>query len=258
MALNSILRRASLSVLPLAFRSVAAPRSFHNAMSAAITIGKHNFSKKLNPNFFLPFLRSYSAAPAKKDADVNLIRVIESEIKYAEENEQNSLNEIPEEFPFEIQDNPGERTITLTRKYEDETIKVEVDIPNDAAEDEEEDNNESDENDEETCQKSSIPLVVSISKDGGVCLEFSVTAYPDEISIDNLSIRNPDSSEDLLVYEGPEFNDLDENLQKAFHKYLVIRGIKPSTTNFLLEYMNNKDNREYSMWLKNLKSFIEK
>lgn len=115
------------------------------------------------------------------------------------------VNEIPEEFPFEIQDNPGERTITLTRKYEDETIKVEVDIPNDAAEDEEEDNNESDENDEETCQKSSIPLVVSISKDGGVCLEFSVTAYPDEISIDNLSIRNPDSSEDLLVYEGPEF-----------------------------------------------------
>lgn len=94
MALNSILRRASSSVLPLAFRSVAAPRSFHNAMSAAITIGKHNFSKELNPNFFLPFLRSYSAAPAKKDADVNLIRVLESEIKYAEEDEQNSVSSL--------------------------------------------------------------------------------------------------------------------------------------------------------------------
>lgn len=53
------------------------------------------------------------------------------------------------------------------------------------------------------------------------------------------------------------FRDLDENLQKAFHKYLEIRGIKPSTTNFLHEYMINKDSREYLVWLKNLKKFVE-
>ena len=54
------------------------------------------------------------------------------------------------------------------------------------------------------------------------------------------------------------YSDLDENLQKAFHKYLEIRGIKPSTTNFLQEYMFAKDNKEYLMWLKNLKNFVEK
>lgn len=53
-------------------------------------------------------------------------------------------------------------------------------------------------------------------------------------------------------------SDLDENLQKAFHKYLEIRGIKPSTTNFLHEYMINKDSREYLNWLNKLKKFIEK
>lgn len=115
------------------------------------------------------------------------------------------VDEIPKEFPFEIQDNPGERTISLTRKYEDETIKVEVDIPNVAAEDEEEDNNEAGENDEQAREESSIPLVVSISKDNGECLEFGVTAFPDEISIDHLSIKKPDGSEDQLAYEGPEF-----------------------------------------------------
>ncbi|XP_038905637.1 uncharacterized protein At2g39795, mitochondrial-like [Benincasa hispida] len=255
MALSSILRRASSSVLPLALRSVAAPRSFHHAISAAITTGKHNFSKEFNPGFFLSFLRSYSAAPARDSADVSLIRVLQSEIKCAEEDLENYVDEIPEEFPFEIQDNPGERTITLTRKYEDETIKVEVEIPDVTAEGEEED--EAGEDDEQTRQESSLPLVLSISKDGGVCLEFGVTAYPDEISIDNLSIRKPDSSEDLLGYDGPAFQDLDENLQKAFHKYLEIRGIKPSTTNFLHQYMINKDSREYSIWLKNLKNFIE-
>jgi complement component 1 Q subcomponent-binding protein, mitochondrial len=51
---------------------------------------------------------------------------------------------------------------------------------------------------------------------------------------------------------------LDENLQKAFLKYLEIRGITPNTTNFLQEYMFNKDNKEYLGWLKKLKSFIEK
>ena len=52
-------------------------------------------------------------------------------------------------------------------------------------------------------------------------------------------------------------SDLDENLQKSFHKYLEIRGIKPSTTNFLHEYMINKDSREYLGWLKKLKKFVE-
>lgn len=57
----------------------------------------------------------------------------------------------------------------------------------------------------------------------------------------------------LLVF----WSDLDENLKKAFHKYLEIRGIKPSTTNFLFEYMLNKDSREYLIWLKKLKDFVE-
>lgn len=51
--------------------------------------------------------------------------------------------------------------------------------------------------------------------------------------------------------------DLDENLQKSFHKYLEIRGIKPSTTSFLHEYMINKDSREYVKWLENLQKFVE-
>lgn len=52
-------------------------------------------------------------------------------------------------------------------------------------------------------------------------------------------------------------SDLDENLQKGFYKYLEVRGIKPSATNYLREYMANKDNREYLLWLKYLKKFVE-
>lgn len=62
----------------------------------------------------------------------------------------------------------------------------------------------------------------------------------------------------VLIYFSPLFlSDLDENLQKAFHKYLEVRGIKPSITNFLHEYMIAKDSKEYMNWLKNLKNFVE-
>ncbi|KAJ7961374.1 Mitochondrial glycoprotein [Quillaja saponaria] len=172
-----------------------------------------------------------------------------------ESDDHKSVEETPDDFPFEIEDNVGGRTVLLKRQYQDETIRVEVDIPNVAAG---EDDDEDEAEDEENRSESSIPLVVSVSKENGLCLEFGVTAFPDEISIDSLSVKQLGASEDQLAYEGPEFNDLDENLQKAFHKYLEIRGIKPSTTNFLHEYMLNKDSREYLMWLKNLKSFIEK
>ena len=53
-------------------------------------------------------------------------------------------------------------------------------------------------------------------------------------------------------------SDLDENLQKAFNKYLELRGITAITTNFLHEYMINKDSREYLHWLQSLKEFVEK
>ena len=52
-------------------------------------------------------------------------------------------------------------------------------------------------------------------------------------------------------------SDLDEDLQKAFNRYLKMRGIKPITINFLHEYMINKNSKEELIWMKKLKKFIE-
>ncbi|WJX76448.1 hypothetical protein P8452_59867 [Trifolium repens] len=251
MAMYTVLRRATAAVVPLAARralATSSSRTFHSALSVKLLL-----NKEINP--FVPS-RSFSNAVAKKPvADDNLVQVLQTEIECAIEEDAGKL-EIPDGFPFEIEDNPGERTIQLTRKYEDETITVQVEIPTVGPQQNEDD--DADDNDKDGDSESSIPLVVNVFKGNGVCLEFGVTAFSDEVSIDSLSIKKPDESEDELVYEGPEFTDLDENLQKAFLKYLEIRGISPSTTNFLQEYMFNKDNKEYLVWLKNLKSFVEK
>ncbi|KAB2600486.1 hypothetical protein D8674_010757 [Pyrus ussuriensis x Pyrus communis] len=83
------------------------------------------------------------------------------------------------------------------------------------------DDNQNDDNDEHANQ-SSISLVITVSKGNRPVLEFSVTAYLDESHIDSLAVKNPEDSEDQIAYEGPHFHDLDENLQKAFHKYLEV------------------------------------
>lgn len=113
--------------------------------------------------------------------------------------------EVPAGFPFEIEDKPGERTITLTRKFEDETITVEVDTPAVPDEDYEDNDNPTAEEMDEARRQSSVPLVVKVTKGNGMCLEFGVTAFPDEVSIDSLSIKQPEASEDQLAYEGPDF-----------------------------------------------------
>lgn len=75
-----------------------------------------------------------------------------------------------------------------------------------------EDNNDKvndDDNDideDENHNESSMSLVVRLSKSSGLVLEFGCTAYPDEISIDTLSVKDPDNVEDPLAYEGPDFS----------------------------------------------------
>uniref|UniRef100_A0A7N0UU82 Mitochondrial glycoprotein n=1 Tax=Kalanchoe fedtschenkoi TaxID=63787 RepID=A0A7N0UU82_KALFE len=260
MAFSAILRRSVARLAPAGYQVV---RSQKQRQSAVFTALYHQASSPvMRPAFgsFLPIRQFSSTAAVKRtNSDDTLLRVIEAEIQCAiEAEDQDKAEEVPHNFPFEIEDNPGEQTVSLSRKYQGETINVVVHMPDIVSGEGAEDDGDDDKDDEaEDGNQSSIPLIVRISKKDGPSLEFGCTAFPDEIAIDTLAVKDPNTSEEQIAYEGPDFMDLDENLQKAFHKYLEIRGIKPSTTNFLHEYMISKDSREYLMWLKNLKSFIE-
>ncbi|XP_022745931.1 uncharacterized protein At2g39795, mitochondrial-like [Durio zibethinus] len=256
MAFSSILRKSANSLAPLAIRLTRVQRIYNSCIFTALNYSFQSQQPTVN-RFYQNTVHFSTAVDSRKTtSDEFLIRVLESEIQCAEESDDyDRVEEAPSGFPFEIEDTPGLQTVTLTREYDGELIKVNVHMPDLVTSDEQE-GDEDDGDDTEKPNKSSMLLVVTVSKKAGPRLEFSCTAFPDEIAIDSLAVRNPDS-EDELSYEGPDFYDLDENLQKAFHKYLEIRGIKPSTTNYLHEYMINKDSQEYLRWLKNLKKFVE-
>nr|GLL20888.1 uncharacterized protein At2g39795, mitochondrial-like [Ipomoea trifida] len=256
MAFSNIVRRTAVQIAPVAARFIGRAQRYHHHCSSPLFSSSAANRVAVSGSFFRRAVPSGLHHFSTK-SDEALLKVIESEIGCAVETEGiDKVEDVPAGFPFKIEDNPGYQTITLTREYQGETICVEVHMP-DLVTGEENQEVASGDEDNEQGSESQIPLVVRVSKKNGPALEFGCTAYPDEISIDSLSIRDPNSAEDQIAYEGPDFTDLDENLQKAFHKYLEIRGIKPSTTNFLHEYMINKDGREYLMWLKNLKKFVE-
>ncbi|PIA54605.1 hypothetical protein AQUCO_00900874v1 [Aquilegia coerulea] len=258
MAFFTILRRTASSAIPRTIRALGTQRNYSSAIFSPLKNSSSCFSQGIIQTISSPILK-FSSLSTQSKTDQKLVNILDSEIESAEEDGDVESDEIPDGFPFEIKDDPGKQTIMLGRNYQGEDIKVVVHMPGPVEEEEQEDEdgdkNESHEDDGQTC----ISMIVSVAKGRNEpCLEFGCTVYPDEISIDSLSVKDPDTSEDDLAYEGPNFSDLDENLQNAFQKYLEARGIKPSTTNFLFEYMSNKENKEYLNWLKNVKYFVKK
>ncbi|RLM55716.1 hypothetical protein C2845_PM10G09130 [Panicum miliaceum] len=216
------------------------------------------------------FLASQSpASSSKESADENLRRVIESEIECVVQSEESLADkvqdlvschvifvshiELPHDFPFEVIDNPGDQSITLKREFAGETIKAAVYTNFDTEEDLNEDDGS--DNDEESF-KPAIQMVVTVEKTEGPILEFDCNFNDDELAIESLRVLNRDNLDAENVYEGPPFSDLDESLQKALHRYLEARGIKHSLHDWLYEYMMRKDEKEYVVWLKNMKEFI--
>jgi hypothetical protein len=59
------------------------------------------------------------------------------------------------------------------------------------------------------------------------------------------------------LYSGPNFNELDEELQGAWYQYLEERGIDNDTCYYILYTTNEREQKEYENWLKQCAEFME-
>ncbi|KAI3912897.1 hypothetical protein MKW98_012839 [Papaver atlanticum] len=107
--------------------------------------------------------------------------------------------------------------------------------------DEPDDQNHVQNKDSASDPQSSIRLVVTQTNFIETTLEYGVIAYPDDFSIDSFCVKYANIPEENIYYRGPDYAKFDKNLRKEFHRRLKIRGIIPSTTKFLHEYMANRD-----------------
>ncbi|KAM0871545.1 hypothetical protein ACQ4PT_039317 [Festuca glaucescens] len=188
---------------------------------------------------------------------------IDLEIREAEEYLATDVQEpTPDDFPFEIVDEEGMSVVILKKDYKDEKIEVIVSMPNMDAErefdeDDDEDAAKDDDDEDDGAEDSSLSMKVVVSKGTGPKLEFTCTAFREEITIDEMLIAEKEESDaEKFPFEGPEFTELPPNVQKGLFKFLELRGVTLKTTNFMHDYMVTKQTKEYVRWMTKLKDLV--
>lgn len=82
--------------------------------------------------------------------------------------------EAPEDFPFEIKDEPWSNTLTLVREYKGDTVTVKVRLEVEDA--------------EEKSSDSKLQLLVTVDAVDDTLLQFLCTVLPNKITIDFLEM----------------------------------------------------------------------
>jgi len=135
-------------------------------------------------------------------------------------------------------------------------------LPDDFEEEETEDS-------EKEVGEESLPVhaSVTIEKPSKGALSIDITAQDGTFMVNNVfyykdSKLANDRSADAdglrqALYLGPEFEDLDEDLQVLFERYLEERGINTALALFISYYAEYKEQKEYENWLSGVKDFVE-
>lgn len=93
----------------------------------------------------------------------------------------------------------------------------------------------------------------TVAQDGEMTVE-SVMFYKDGKLASDASAESDWQRRGLYI--GPQFGELDEGLQSLFEKYLEERGVNAGLAAFLPDYVEYKEQKEYTQWLENVKGFV--
>ncbi|KAL2694250.1 hypothetical protein Neosp_000825 [[Neocosmospora] mangrovei] len=221
---------------------------------------------------------------------------IEEDMK-ANEQDPASIKDFLNNSAFELIDTPGQEVVKLVRNFGEEKITVSfsiADITNydpyaeeNALEEEglEEDpssqrsaqssgraNEEIDEELEDDLEDEAaapINLSIVIEKPGKTegALNIDATAQDGNVVVENLfyyadakvaKVESPEAAQKRAdVYPGPPFGSLDDDLQLLMERFLEERGITQALAVFVPDYVDVKEQREYTRWLSNVKAFID-
>ncbi|VZH87969.1 unnamed protein product [Fusarium fujikuroi] len=133
-------------------------------------------------------------------------------------------------------------------------------------------NEEIDEELEEDAEEENNPpinLSIVVEKPGKAsgALNIDASAQEGHIVVENLfyytdasvaKVESPDAAQKRAdVYPGPPFGSLDDDLQVLMERFLEERGITQALAVFVPDYVDVKEQREYTRWLNNVKAFID-
>jgi len=203
-----------------------------------------------------------------------LSKAIAGEIKFEEENYQadDTAKSFLDKNGFSLRDEAADNNVELTKKVGSVTVQVAFQsrppqFNEEEGQDEEgQDNiqkNQQGEEEENYGEQNFADFTVYIIQTNGKALAFECTSFDSEININFVSVTN-----DVQGHkEGPklerntysaDFSILDERLQTAFLEYLKGFGINEDVALFVEHYSQDKDQRQYVNWLKDINGFIDR
>ncbi|OQR99306.1 hypothetical protein ACHHYP_07104 [Achlya hypogyna] len=164
---------------------------------------------------------------------------------------------------FKISDTPGNVGVTLRAKHANETIDINFNVQDvaepEAGEYDDEEAEEEDaeyEGDEEDDVLPNIRFTARIVKNNQALIFDCVASSI--LTIDSVMHLEENADEvDNSVYHGPRFIDLENDVQEAFADYLNERHINDDLANFIMEYADLKEQKEYVAFLENVQKFTE-
>jgi complement component 1 Q subcomponent-binding protein, mitochondrial len=95
---------------------------------------------------------------------------------------------------------------------------------------------------------------INIDSEGGFSIQ-SITPYADPVAF--LSEKPEEIFKKETTYAGPQFSNLDENLQVALLQYLNAKGLDADMIEYIEDISTHLENQKYINWLDTLQKFFK-
>ena len=211
---------------------------------------------RLLPALSLPF-RSFAQVPIEK----KLKRVLEKELEHEKKDYKpdDSVGPFLQDKGFQLEEQEHSVQLTLRKTVEDREVVVYFQARSPEGDMEEEENQQ-----EDAGNASSYAEFQVVVNKGGQGLLFECMASNSEIRVTNVIPASDINSVERVStfitthkdYRGPDFEGLDEELQKVFLEYLKTVGVDEDLATFVESYSLDKEQRLYMDWLGKVKDFI--
>jgi len=192
-------------------------------------------------------LRTFSAGASKA------AQVLESELKHEEGQYEKpkELQNFLKNSPFKFVETEGDVNMALERELGEKTVRVEFQLSSPMFS----------EGEEEGEAEESTELSISVEGKDGAGMTFFCSTQTGEdhrYVIGNVkTYASAEEKDSITSYNGPDFEDLDEKLQESLDEYLAELGMSSEVCDFVDATASDKEQREYTRWLKLTKQFME-
>ncbi|KAH7473948.1 hypothetical protein PRIC1_015085 [Phytophthora ramorum] len=169
---------------------------------------------------------------------------------------------------FALKETPGCMDVLLEGSVDSESIRIKfnaqdtVELEDDEdydedEDDEQDDEQEQDEDEEEEDELPGVRFTADVTRDNKG-LQFDCVASSN-LTVERVRYLSDfaKDAEDETLYFGPNFIDLELDVQDKFYGYLAERKIDDELAQFIAQFADLKEQREYLTFLQDAESFVK-